>query len=319
MSTASSFDYGMPSALTNDTLPVAFDDPTSDHGAPRSTLLVVFLTLQIAGSHVLLPFLLGTFWFTSAKRNVTLTNLFVCFTLTGVVMCILLYGNQYRPTAPDPAWCKAQAALSFAVAPMDSMAVLCVLYHVWNSLRIAHGGREFKSMFANVLAKIPAIAPYLVGLAFGTAGVGEVHRDPASAKLRQDVLFFCTLPDGPYALSTTIATAIPLVVSLYFIASITITLVKRTRTRDRSSTATLVNMDVAFISRIVLYGAYVVLGVVLTALSAFFSTPAPDIFSATIPVFLAVLFGSQKDVLQAWRRIVFRTGPTDEKDAWTLV
>jgi len=40
-----------------------------------SPLVIVFLVLQIAGAHVLLPFLLATFWFTSAKRNVALINL----------------------------------------------------------------------------------------------------------------------------------------------------------------------------------------------------------------------------------------------------
>ncbi|EJD35948.1 hypothetical protein AURDEDRAFT_117201 [Auricularia subglabra TFB-10046 SS5] len=291
----------------------------SAEGGQRITpLLASYLALHVVGSHVLLPLLLATFAFSRAKRAVVLVNLCVCFLLTSIITCLLFYAGQYKSSGPDAKWCIAQASLVYAVAPMDGMAVLCLMYHVWNSVRIAQGGRQYEGRLARVLSIIPAIAPYVVFVGFATGGASVALANPGAVTLRPDVQFFCTVPDGAYSLSTSVSTAVPLVLSIICAVSIGVTLWRGMTARKRDSTVTLSKVDMQFAPRVFFYGVYVFIGLIFTLVSIVRPSPAPDMFSATIPTFIAVLFGSQSDVLDAWRRL-FRRGEPGEKDAWTQV
>lgn len=288
-------------------------------GGQRITpLLASYLALHVVGSHILLPLLLATFAFSRAKRAAVLVNLCICFILTSVVTCLLFYAGQYKASGPDAKWCIAQASLVYAVAPMDGMAVLCLMFHVWNSVRIAQGGTQYEGTLARIASIVPAIAPYIVFVGFATGGAFVALGNPDAVTLRPDVQFFCTVPDGAYSLSTSIGTAVPLVLSIICAISIGVTLWRGITARKRDSTVSLSKFDMQFAPRVFFYGIYVFIGLIFTLVSIVRPSPAPDMFSATIPTFIAVLFGSQGDVLDAWRAL-FRRGGTNEKDAWTQV
>jgi len=274
---------------------------TTLQGQPNSGALVAFVALQVLGANILLPFLVLTFLVTRARRHPALINLCITFIITGVTLLLLFYAGQYVPGGPNRTLCVAQASLAWAVAPMDGAAVLCLLYTVWKSFDDA-SQTEKQHLSLAIRNAVLTIVPYVVfvGYAVGGTVVALVH--PENVSLSPDVVFFCSIGSGVYTTSTSIGLAIFLLASVYVEVRIGIKLLPRLRNRQLVGPT----IDMGFVPRVFIFGAYLCLSVVFTIASIVHPSLAPDIFAATLPVFFGLLFGSQRDIWEAWTALFSR-------------
>jgi len=278
-------------------------------GQPSSGALVAFVTMQVLGANIMLPILVLTFLFTNARRHPALINLCIAFIVTGTTLCLLFYAGQLRPTPPDSMLCLAQASIAWAVAPLASMSVMCLLYTVWTSVKQpTQNAQQQDGLDGFARTVIVIIAPYVVFVAYAVAGIAVALAHPENVSLSPDVVFFCTIGASVYTTSTSIGTALFLFIGMYFEVRIGIVLWRSMRARRKlPSGFAEPRFDMQFVPRVFIFGGYLAFGFIFTIMSIIRTSLAPDIFAATLPVFFGLLFGSQTDVREAWKAI-FRRG-----------
>jgi len=173
----------------------------------HSPVLYTYLFFHIAGAHVLLPILVGTFIFVRITRLPTLLNMLLIWIWNGILSCLLLYANQYALPTPGRGICIAQASLIWAAAPMYSCSIFCLILHVWWGCRnSAKYGTCASYKVNSTLSAVLLLLPYVLFLGFGTLGAVVAMSDPAAVTLSRRVLY-CAVGHGQYSTSTSATTA----------------------------------------------------------------------------------------------------------------
>jgi len=276
---------------------------STDVGTNARSVLVFYFFLEIAGGHVLLPILLAVFTFsTRATRHPTLINLCLVWILSGIFSCILLYGGVQEGPEPPFGLCVTQSSLVYAIPPMTATAVCALVFQVWlglfNSKKESVDPRWRKFRTALLLT-----APYIVFGSWATAAawLGIQNQQRVTRDRR---FFYCSLELGPFSDGISLFTALILLVTMTFEIWIAVILRKNWRDIRKAGSGGGVALDLIF--RVILFGIYVILGMVLSLLSLVApKSPIPDLWVASVPVIVVIIFGSQKDVFRAllfWRK-----------------
>ncbi|TFY70656.1 hypothetical protein EVG20_g2344 [Dentipellis fragilis] len=283
--------------------------------AISSPKLVAWFFLQIAGSQVLMPILVATFLFSKARRDATLVSFCATFIPSGISACLLLYAGQATGPEPNKALCIAQAALVNPCPPMWALALLACIFHMWKSLDMDPGRREYSRTLKYCLILLPYVV--FIVYAVATAILSAMHPKKVT---RQRRYLYCMLQQShlyggfnatPITLfadyrdsqnSIVILTIVVCAVVIGLAAHLGYKLYSSWRYLRRAGRkANIVNVKLGF--RLMIFMVYILIGAVFTVWSLFnrgLDTSARDLFMASLGILVFALFGTQRDLFQVW-------------------
>ncbi|KAA1469862.1 hypothetical protein DENSPDRAFT_835535 [Dentipellis sp. KUC8613] len=265
--------------------------------AISSPKLVAWLFLQIAGGQVLMPILVATFLFSKAKRDATLVNLCGTFIPAGISACLLLYAGQATGPEPNKALCIAQAALVNPCPPMWALALLACVFHMWKSLDMDPGKREYSRTLKCCLILLPYVV--FVVYAVATIVLSVMHPDKVTRERRY---LYCMVQQSHFENSIVILTIIVCAIVIGLAAHLGYKLYLSWRYLRRAGRKTnIVNVKLGF--RLMIFMVYILIGAVFTVWSLFdrgLDTSARDLFMASLGVLVFTLFGTQRDLFRVW-------------------
>ncbi|KAF4619541.1 hypothetical protein D9613_005428 [Agrocybe pediades] len=312
-------------ATSHDTLPVNIV-----HGTHND--LVLFLVLNMWTSHFGLPLLVGVVLFSkTVKRHPTFVNLCVVFIIAG-----MLYAGRITGPEPSPILCLLQASLVYGTTSLTSTAALMLVLQMFFTIRAAYNGEEYYKVdhfFRTwILLSAPYVAYFVAVVATATVRdlpctrphpnvppmLGWSHGSiPCLAKQALSLLFCrkSSIVGTPLFIrrkthlefdrtdTLTIYSAIILFATFVMMVWTMVLLYKRLLSMKALPVHLRSNarkLDLSFPLRILTFGFYIIIAMSLSLLSVTSpSTQAPDIVIASAPTFVILIFGSQRDVVNA--------------------
>lgn len=274
--------------------------------AAHAGAIRAYVGLTLAGSHVLIPLLLVTLIFTPRLRHPLLLNLCLSTIIMGVLGALVFYAGGYEHRISRKL-CLVQAAVIRSTIPLVTSAALMLVWHTWLSVRASV--EEDKVYKPKRLALDPMyeitmlVFPYVLLLFFAVAGAATVIKAPDAVSLTRRV-FYCSTSHGGYSM---FAAAVTLVIIVGTAVVEVLLGIALWRVLTKSSATALHLMaedapfDLSFALRVFASGLYVLAscGFALTALLKRNSIES-DVFAATISIFVAVAFGTRREVWRFW-------------------
>jgi len=276
--------------------PAVFQEPLSSAEAQRAE--VAFFVLEIIGSHIMLPMLIGTYIFVG--RNVYHANMFITWVIASIGLCLLYYAREVASDTITPI-CVAQSAFVFALPPMLSTSLLCMMYNLWIGLEpkpVWVLPRAFRLLTLLTL-------PYFVLLLFSIWGAVVALEDIGGVSRRH--YFYCSVRHGTYSIAAAATSATLLVVSLVIAARIFFLAVKSGP--DLYAMRQGYGNQLSLVARTLVFALAATISSSLAVVSFVTPSIAPDMCMATLPVFFGILFGSSRDVWKTW--LNRRPAPTE--------
>ncbi|EJD55552.1 hypothetical protein AURDEDRAFT_109836 [Auricularia subglabra TFB-10046 SS5] len=274
--------------------------------AEHAGAITAYIGLTLAGSHILIPLLLITIVFAPKLRHPLLTNLCISSILTGILGALAFYAGAYdHPISRK--LCLVQAAVIRSTNPLVTSAALMLVWHTWLSVRASVAEDKVykpKRLALDPMYEITMLVfPYVLLLFFAVAGAATVIKEPEAVTLTRRI-FYCSTSHGGYSM---------------FAATVTLVIIAGTgivevllgialwRVLTKSSATALHLMaadapfDLSFALRVFASGLYVLAscGFALTALLKRDSIES-DVFAATVANFVAVAFGTRREVWRFW-------------------
>lgn len=279
-------------------------------GEVSNGLLYLFLAFQLV-DQIVLPILVATFLFSkSAKRAPTLINVCITWIITGIISSLLLYTGKHVGPEPPKMLCVTQAALLDGQPPMASVAVFALMYQAYVSIRWP------KEKATKMRTYALLIAPYVTFFCYAmTAALLAVDHPENVTRARR--FFYCSFKSKVFSNIYAVFTAVMLLATTGYEVAIGIFLFKNWRVLRQTG-----SLDIQSVGRVVVFGAYVFLALVLSLLSiAAPRSPIPDLFAASVGTVLTLIIGSQSDIYRAWLRRPLPTPPRLEyaPDDWVSV
>ncbi|KAH9976123.1 hypothetical protein BGW80DRAFT_1291502 [Lactifluus volemus] len=317
----------------SDVLAISTTNSTAIDTHHLQVLFDVWFGFHIAGSQVLLPILLATFMFTKARRDATLINLGAALMLSSICNCLLLYTNEYLGPEPKKPLCVLQAAGFGASGPMWSVAALTLILQIRSRVELKTEQWIFPML----------IAPYIVFAFFAVivAVLGAQHPDKVTRARRT---LYCSLDSRAISLVSIGFTSIVSLFSIGLATTMSFRIYSFLRMLRRARRPQIRIIPLAI--RLVIFMIYLFFalvcvsslfpGVAFLLLTIFVASCAGsprhfrtslwsirdrhtfirDIYTATFGVAYFLVFGTQKDVLRAWR-IWYKNAPGDTKTVFT--
>ncbi|KAG7452325.1 uncharacterized protein BT62DRAFT_298067 [Guyanagaster necrorhizus] len=267
-----------------------------------ASLRQVFIALHIAGGQVGVPIIILTWAFSkNVVRHPTLVNLWITFVVYSISYCILLYTGSWQvdaTTSSPSKVCLVQSAMVQGAPSMSAVAGLLVVFQIWQTFQEPSPSNTAKRPDS---VKIFLVLPYLVFLIFalvaGTLGKLHPERIYASNGL------YCTLHNvgfNRYVVPTfcVIVMAVLVVLEVILVVRYCRMWAHISRVFPLASR----RASPSLLLRVLLFNVYsiVVFSVAVFFLSNF-NTPWPYMVQASVPLTAVVVFGSQADLLRAWR------------------
>ncbi|KAL5485048.1 hypothetical protein ACEPAI_7690 [Sanghuangporus weigelae] len=267
-----------------------------DRDYPLSAI-VVFYTLQIFGGHLGIPVILFTLYLTKGmKRHPLLVNFLITWIIYTTSFCVLLYLGKQFGREPSTGLCAVQAALIYGTAVLTPTAGLCFVLNIWFSLRDL---TQQKSIVTGHLLRNYSLiaAPYIVFCVVVTLTAVYGAINPVLVS-RSHYVFYCTLNSGIVDVVPASA-AIILLIVVIFEGLIALKLY-------RMKTAFLVMNSNGgpprhLVIRVGIFSLYSFLAII-ACITFWAKTGAelPYIIQASLPTAAFIIFGTQKDLLEAW-------------------
>ncbi|EGN98223.1 hypothetical protein SERLA73DRAFT_183142 [Serpula lacrymans var. lacrymans S7.3] len=180
---------------------------------------------------------------------------------------------------------------------MWAVSILMLVYHIWDCINPNMAATTSKSVEA-IKSTILFVAPYLTLTVFTISAAFLSILHPTRVN-RDRLFFYCSLDYSPFSdamLGFVIVTCLAI---LAIKARLAVILYRNWRGIRHAGYAS--NIDVQLIFRVLVFGVYVCLGLIVSLLSISNAMSAfPNMFAATIGIVISLLFGTQHDVLHAW-------------------
>jgi len=280
------------------------DSSSSDVGVLGLQALPIWLFFQIAAGHFALPILVGVFSFsTKAKRHPTLINLCLTWIVSGIASCLLLYNGTHIGLQPSTGLCLTQGSILYGVPPMTALAVFALVFQVFTGISSTTTDR-FTTKDPTFRTAVLLVLPYMAfgGFAIASAWIGTRNIENLSRDRR---VFYCSLQNAPLTNAIAGVVAVTLIATTALEVWIGIILHRNWRAlRNTGSDGS--GLDISLVVRVVVFGGYVFIGLVLSLLSIVApKTIVPDMWIASVGFAVVLIFGSQADVLRVlmfWRR-----------------
>ncbi|PAV19456.1 hypothetical protein PNOK_0439000 [Pyrrhoderma noxium] len=258
--------------------------------------IIIFFVFQILGGHVGIPFILLTFYLSKGiPRHPLLINFLVTWMIYSTSFCILLYlGKQFGPEPPH-SFCAIQSSLIYGTAVLTPTAGLAFVFNFWLKLRALAVSRSAKETTFQKCTLVAA--PYIVFAltVVVTACFGATNPELVS---RNRYTLYCTIHSDFVDIVPALA-AIILFILIVLECFIVIKLYQYRRETSHLRLGSGINISIFL--RAGIFSLYSFLS--LIACIAFWSRTGaeiPYIFQASLPTAAFVIFGSQKDLLEAW-------------------
>ncbi|TFK45853.1 hypothetical protein OE88DRAFT_1739965 [Heliocybe sulcata] len=205
---------------------------------------------------------------------------------------LLYYAGQVVGPAPSPDVCLASAVFSSILAPFNAAATFALTFEVWHHVQYATRPearlRPYNRRISIVLTIFPAF--YATVLAMVWLAYGLKHREKV---LRAK--FYCTIEVSTatvvYSVSTFIMIFPAFVFSAWVVGIVIMTYVPGQRQRRGQ-------LDIPFIIRSMIFVGYVLAAVIISLVDLQDWTNVRfDLFSATFPLAVSLLFGGHKALI----------------------
>ncbi|KAJ3998614.1 hypothetical protein F5050DRAFT_1192377 [Lentinula boryana] len=267
--------------------------------------LILFLVLNMWPSHFGLPILLAIVLFSKhVQRYPTFVNLLVVFMLVPITLNSVYAGKASGPE-PSRALCLTQASLLYGMPGMASVAVLTLVYQMLVTIRAAVYKNTYRENEHAVRLWMMVIAPYAVWILFIIATVIVGIGDPANVS-RDRRFFYCSVKSNPLTDTLTMFAAVVLFATLVLEVWTFVLFCKRWASIERGNSGmftTTSELDLPL--RILAFGVYLLVAMSLSLLSMKApESPIPDLIIASAATVVILIFGTQRDILQAicfWR------------------
>ncbi|ESK87161.1 hypothetical protein Moror_11854 [Moniliophthora roreri MCA 2997] len=254
----------------------------------------VWIYFNLVSSNILLPILVVTFTFSkTAKRHATLTNMCMTWILSGIFSLLSFYDGAGKDK-PITTLCKAQMSLLFGILPMWSVAVLVMTLYLYGVIN------ECAFLFEHRKLTMPVMlsAPYIVQCAFTLAGAIATVKKP---KARVRTPYYCGLHFTPLSNAMSIFVFIICLCIVLLMIQLGSMVFKNWRARRRSAATRLSHIDTQLVIRVLLFGVYVLAGMVCNCIKLFDPyNPFPYMYAAIAGTVVFLIFGTQSDVFRAW-------------------
>ncbi|KAL1670684.1 hypothetical protein GGF50DRAFT_93597 [Schizophyllum commune] len=274
-------------------------DSISDSVPNLQHLTALYTFLHVAGGLVGLPIIIATVLLSRhASRHPTMINLFISLFIYSLSYLLLIFGRQqeeqFDPAGKPSALCQAQQALVHG-APTMSM---------WNTFRTPHSPITITNYawWPHSAGLTFSLAlPYVVFIAYTVASAVLGAKYPETVNASNGL--YCTILKDPfrhYAVPGYTAVALLFVIIFEVLAGIKLykswTSISRMFPMARRQTT------IYMFTRVVIFNVY---SIITLSASAIFLADAlsawPYFVQAGLPLAAVVVFGTQKDLLQAWR------------------
>ncbi|KAF9442296.1 hypothetical protein P691DRAFT_779470 [Macrolepiota fuliginosa MF-IS2] len=264
-------------------------------GKSATLYLNIWIYFNLVGNTILLPIIVATFIFSKrVKRHPTLINLCMTWIFSGIFSLLLFYSKQHTGPEPDPSLCVAQASLLYGITPMWSVAVLAMVYYMLHTLR---GDSSQSKLLKGLPMTAMLSAPYIAQWAFTIAALVLSFQDPTKVN-RKHQFFFCSLKHLPLLLAMSIFTLLMCIAIITLEVALAMVIYRNWHTRRCAGVSS--ELPLPLIVRVLVFGIYVALGMVVVILSMFGASLAADVFAATAGTVVFLIFGTQADVFRAW-------------------
>ncbi|CAK5272314.1 unnamed protein product, partial [Mycena citricolor] len=286
-----------------------------DSGGAGHVRRIVFFSLELAGlAGAVIMLLTGLIWRQAARRHIVWFN----FMFTWMISCasyILLIG-QSVDELPNRTICVAQSALIYSVPTLTSGSTLALVIHVYITLRtlLTVATPDYLFMYRKILTIMLVGVPYVptAGM-FASALVISLRAPPSELSLSYSEGAFCGLTATPLGRISASIVAVMMIAGLVFEAVIFCTLRRVWRTLQAENRA-----SVSMITRVMAFTLVSIVSIIISMI--FLVLPSEhqsgfNVMIATIPVTSVLIFGTQKDVLNAWASI-FRKKRAHGADTW---
>ncbi|KAI5119065.1 hypothetical protein M0805_001524 [Coniferiporia weirii] len=262
-----------------------------------STSLGIFSFLHIIGGHVGIPLALVTMILTKTvrQRHPTLINLLVAWIVYATANLILVYSGEQRKQEPSHDLCLVQASLIYGSTVSVAAAMLALVLQLWMEFRGAGLAKNPRSVFTNIQL---LLLPWVFFLFIGTGCIAYGIKNPSRVSIK--FKFYCTLSSSA-VIYVVCAFTLPFVATtLAFQSSVLWTLYKASRQFRTVNQTSYYLMLRATAATIYLFITFIVSIVIVLLPESIFAY----LFIATLPLAIFLVFGTQKENLRAWLRLL---------------
>jgi len=262
--------------------------------------LIAFLVLNIWPSHFGIPVLLAIILLSKKiQRHPTFLNLCITFIIEGISSSLLVYAGKTTGPEPSPMLCLLQASLLYGYPPMTSVAAFTLVLQMFLVVRASYYGGEVQEKSHIMRRWAMLVSPYLAFFValLATAAIGSANPRSVSRNRR---FFYCSVQSLPLTNSITIFAAIFLFATVYIEGWLMIILYKHWVALKTKSVESRGSLELSMPLRVMSYGLYSTIALSLSLLSIKApESPAPDLIIASASSVLMIIFGTQKDVIEA--------------------
>ncbi|KLO16369.1 hypothetical protein SCHPADRAFT_823375, partial [Schizopora paradoxa] len=263
--------------------------------------LVAWLVLNVWPSHLGLPLLVATILLArNIRRHATFINMIVTWMIVGFSSSLLLYAGFQTGPEPPKSLCLLQASLLYAQPGMTSLSAFALVFQVFYVVHATF--REKDPHHHQTLRKwILLVLPYLALVVFAslTAYVGATNTEMVS---RQRRFFYCSVKSTSLTSSITTFSALVLFVTMILELWIVQLTYRHWRILRSNELNENIGLDLNLLIRIVAFSTWCIMGMSLSLLSLKApESPVPDLALATMGSAVVLVFGTQRDVLHAWK------------------
>jgi len=270
----------------------------SDSPLRQQKLLDIWLALEVAGL-CLLPLALITVAFASSvRRNPTVTNLLVTWTISAFGSCLLFLAHQQSGPEPSKGLCIFQSSLIYASVPLCATSALGLVLNLWFTLRSALSPRRGGSSLIRWRMPLLIASPYFIGMIFFIAAIALQAQFPATVT-RNRKFFYCSM-DGRFGVAVAGFSALLVQFVIFFEVWVAILMYRHwIRVRDNEHKA-----DGIKLSMVIRIGVFSLYGVVAGTVSLITIWDPNNAFSymflATVPLASFLVFSTQRDIINVW-------------------
>ncbi|KAJ7137654.1 hypothetical protein C8R46DRAFT_1137811 [Mycena filopes] len=290
------------------------DDQDAQPGPARTTLINLFLALQMLGLIGSCALVLTTTLSRRAPRNATWQNFFTSWIISTVSYALLLFGGQLVPaqTGKDPMFgvCLAQAGLVYGIPSLTAATTFGLIAQIWFSVQklLAHQVKNERLWTIGLL-----ILPYVILFSMVIASWATGIRNPQIVQIIGSGMYCHIGNSGILGRVSAILVAVTMIPTVVLEVLICIALRRNWETFKR------MKHSLAIILRVVIFTVFGVLAISLSGIFVFSNNhgAALNVVFATMPVTAVIVFSTQKDILSVWmfwNRKPTTTSSTTEAD-----
>ncbi|KAJ7650201.1 hypothetical protein FB45DRAFT_887245 [Roridomyces roridus] len=262
-------------------------------------LLAIFNFFQIFG-FLSLGIVVLTAWLSPTIHR---TPAWYSFMATWMWFCVsyfLIAGQQVGPE-PEFGVCVVQASLVYAGPPLTSCASLALLLQLYFTVSAVLKNQRINRVWSIMLLIFPYtihLLFFLETLALGLSHQGEIARDLSG--------MFCHLTNSLQAKITAIVVILAMVAMLVYEGLTAIVLYRNWAAFQRLRVRSNSDISLPLIVRVTLFSFLPMVAMGVSTLSLFPDNPGPvfegqiNLVVAFLPAAAAVIFGTQRDILNAW-------------------